>query len=213
MTADKQRGFTLIEVLLSVIALSVVVFVGYYVYNQSSSNDKSAASSTTAKPLTPLKKVKPADPTASWTAYTTTGNGFSFKYPSGWTKNVCDANFVLLGPSPDAAGHCQSDATAQIVLSSVKGDNRTTAKLEAASFPDLKSEAVTVDGIAGVKETGTLQASGEQFVGPTNGSKLINYVFYTNDTTYIMLYVQIPAFTDVSSDFNLLVTNTLKFIK
>ncbi len=42
-----QKGFTLIEVLLAALAVSVISFAGYYVYNAQKSNNDSAASPQT----------------------------------------------------------------------------------------------------------------------------------------------------------------------
>lgn len=211
MHYKKDSGFTLVEILLAIIAVAIVSFVGYYVYNQSS--DTKAASSKSAATNEPDSRAEHANTkaTASWKAYSSTTGNFSFRYPSGWVTHVCDDTAILLGPTNDSAGLCQSDGVGQVQVVSLDGDKRTDYKLDPASFPNVETGAVTVDGVNGIKESGTLQTSEEIFVGPQNGSKMVQYVFYTKGNTYLISYVQTPEFTDVLKDFELLVTETFKF--
>ena len=157
------------------------------------------------------KKPAPKDPTAGWTALITPGASFSIKYPAAWDKNICDANFVLLGPT-GYAGHCQSDATPEVLISSVKGDKTAEGKLDITVYPNLKTVNVTVDGAAGTKQTGTFQSGSEQAIGPDNGTKVIYYTLLKNNTTYMLNYTQLTNSPDVSKDFELLVNNTFKIL-
>ena len=204
------KGFGLIEGLLILIAVTLIAFVGYYVHHAQQANNTNQAPEVNSKAkTTPASSHKIADPTDAWTKYS--GTNVAFKFPATWVKNECDVDTVLLGPNSGSAGHCQSDATPEVFVSVPAGDRRADNHLSTADYPDHTISAVTISGIQGTKETGTLNSSQQVFVGPSNGTKAITYLFYKNGRTYVFSYNQTPEMSDVSSDFNLLVTSTLQF--
>jgi hypothetical protein len=88
-----QSGFGLIEALLVIIAVGIVGFGSFYVYNAHKSSKEPAVTSVT-KPIdtgdkapsqnNPVQKSPEVDPTASWKIFT--AQGFSFKYPADWKQ-------------------------------------------------------------------------------------------------------------------------------
>lgn len=78
----KQKGFTLVEVLLVVLVVSFIGFAGYYVWDNQTSKEKSSANSYSSKKAT-KKKNKSTDITAKWETYETPDKLFSVKIPDG----------------------------------------------------------------------------------------------------------------------------------
>lgn len=92
---ERQRGFSIVEAVLIVVALAIIGTVGWFVYqhdrtkvtnvaantNQSINQQKSA---TTTQP--------PSDPYAGWKTFTDNASagtsGISIKYPSDWQVHV-----------------------------------------------------------------------------------------------------------------------------
>lgn len=213
----KNQGFTLIEALLIFVIAGLLGGTGWYVWNARNNANKSAinADSANSSVAKSAKKVV-ADPTANWTAYSSKDGQFSLKYPTTWSYNSCpDATnpVLLMGPTAQTVGKCNSDFVGEILVTSVSGDKRSDYSLDVKTYPDVKKAAVTVAQVAGEKQTGTYTiAQGDQpALGPANGTKAINYVFFTNNRTYIIQYQQQPNYPDVSADLDMLVTKTLKF--
>jgi hypothetical protein len=179
------KGFSAVEGLLALIAVTLISFVGYYVYHSQKNSDDTlneAISSSTSPSVKTIKKE--ADPTAGWLVYK--DSNVSFKYPGTWTKNVCDDGsgggpLIMLGPE-NFAGHCNSDSGGEVMISYVTGDKRSDHYLDASYYPAALRVNVKVDGVIGIKESGTLNTSKEVLIGPENGSKTVEYVVYTNLT-------------------------------
>jgi hypothetical protein len=212
---ETQKGFSLIEGLLVVIALTLIGFVGWYVWNANHKDDSPTKTSQTTSPKTETATKAEADPTKDWTAFTSKDNSFSVRYPTTWftggNPEFCDAsNLLLLGSTKDVAGKCASDSVGQVLIASSDGDNRSGYALDSDYYKDITSQTVTVDGVAGTKSSGTYTYTGEG-IGPTVGTKQVNYVFYSNGKTYVAQYSQAPSYPDALSDFNLVVTKTLNF--
>jgi hypothetical protein len=213
LTRPNQKGFISMEAFLIIVVLVLVGGTGYFVYQATKkTNDtfsaaaKAADSSPAAKPS---NKQSATGPTVSWLEESL--RTMAFKYPASWTRYACSPDLVLLGPGSASAGHCNSDATAEVRLSMDAGDKRADHHLDATLYPSIQKETIKVDGVTGIKESGTLTTDREVFVGPGNGTKSVQYVFYSKGYTYVLEYDQTPDFPDVLSDFNLLVTQTVKF--
>lgn len=159
------------------------------------------------------KQESVADPYASWKSFSSSSGLFSLKYPEGWSSLTCgDDSTLFLAPNATALGRCNSDAGSQIMVTSSTGDNRSSYTLSASQYPDLKTEAVVVDGVSGNKFSGTFKSTpGAGGIGPVDGDKQINYVFYTNGRTYAAMYVQKASYSDVSTEFNQMVSDTFSF--
>ncbi len=150
------------------------------------------------------------DPTANWTPYSDKTAQFSLKYPATWSHVACDS-LLLLGPTAATTGHCQSDSIGQMFVTSVAGDKRSTYELDASNYSNISKQTVTVNGTSSQKESGTYSSAPGAALGPASGTKVVVYIFYLNGRTYAAKYQQDPAAPDVLSDFDLMVTKTLKF--
>ncbi len=208
---NNQRGFGALGAIIIVVVIALVGGIGWRVYNHNKAVKPVAVTvAKKTKTTTPTKKTA-TNPTTNWTAFSSTTGGFSFKYPVGWVINDCGEGTVLLGTSSANAGHCQSDATPLISLSSSSGDNRANYQLDPTSFTDITTTAATVNGVSGTKQTGTYQASVDASLGPVDGSKSITYTFYNKGKTYVMSYTQAPDATDVSANFESMIAYTFEF--
>lgn len=176
----------------------------------------------------PPAKTPPAphsvvDPTKDWTPYTSEAGKFSLRYPVSWVqpadKETCETGLLdralYLGPDAQSVLNCGSDNFGQIVVSSADGDKTAEYALQ-AGYTKVKTTSVTVSGVTGKRST-AITAGGEGSGSHVDGTKVVQYVFFTNDTTYKAFYVQTPKgstpSTNVSRDFDLMVTKTLAFLK
>jgi hypothetical protein len=220
-----QHGFSVVEGLLIFVIVAIIGGTGWYVMQANkNTNDTlnnsglgTAAKSTKKKQTTPAP-VAQADPTASWTAYSSKTGKYSLKYPSIWSApstpaSDCggDDSFLLLGGNSSSVGKYCADGGGQIYVSSSAGDTRSNNVLQSKDWKDITSSKVTVDGVQGDKQTGTAHDQGELLGALPDGSKIVRYTFYTNGRTYTANYEKRDTYTDVLSDFDLMVTKTFKF--
>jgi prepilin-type N-terminal cleavage/methylation domain-containing protein len=208
-TQKDQKGFTLVEVLLVVIALTLIVGVGAYVYK---SNKDSGDSGTPAvHKSAAANSEKPADPTADWTAYTSKSGKFSLRYPKSWVTasnpDLCADGIFMLGATGESVGKCASENFGQMAI---------TWRTDRAACGDLDSDAWTTDakvatkvaGVDATKITATAKAPGFGLGTVPEGTRTVQYCFVANNTTYIADYTQLSSYPDALSDFNTMVTKT-----
>ncbi|MBI5357766.1 hypothetical protein HZB74_02870, partial [Candidatus Saccharibacteria bacterium] len=83
-----QSGYGIIEILLIIVALTIVGGTGFYVYNANKDSSKSQQESSIAKKEAKEDEVvqATADPTKDWKIYKSK-HGFSIKYPQNWKLN------------------------------------------------------------------------------------------------------------------------------
>ena len=173
-----------------------------------------APTTAAAEPATvaTVAPTTPADPTASWTAYSDPVDHFSLRYPPAWQQRACPSDVhtgLFLAPSVDALAICNSGFVGQMSVVAVTGDEHNALQL--SDLPDLVTAAVTVGGHAGTRQAGTAVAS-DTGVGPVAGTRLVVYVFVNGGRTYRLAYAQAPSgptSTNVLADFDLMVTRTL----
>lgn len=208
---NNQSGFSAVELLLILLVIAILGGVGWLFYKHYKKAPATTTTSTT-KPAESTPASATVDPTASWTAFSSKTGKFSMKYPSSWGKLTCDDDSVVfLGSSANAVGKCYTDFGGQMFTSSSAGDQRSDYELASNNYDNIVKSDVTIDGVTGKKESGTFKAPGEAGIGPADGTKAVQYIFYTSGRTYVAQYNQIDDFTDVLNDFNLMVTKTLKF--
>lgn len=205
-----QRGFTLIEAMLIVIALTLISFAGWYVLNERNKDDE-----PTTKTVSPAsdQDESAADETADWKLFS--ASDFSIKYPNDWflptNQDMCAAgDYFLAGPTQETAGLCDSDATAQVSIHTFTVESGPMG-LTDESYDDIKTTSVTVDGVTGQRESGTFAPTEAWGIGPEAGSKMVEYTFKKGATYYNVSYVQQPSSPDAVKTFDLMVTKGLKF--
>jgi hypothetical protein len=221
-----QGGFSVVEGLLIFIIVGIIGGTGWYVMNANNKTNDTLDNSGLGTAAKSSKKASPApasqaDPTASWTAYSSVDGKYSLKYPTTWVKatgrEACETkdSFLLLGGNSNSVGKYCADgpkAMGQIHVLSEDGDLRKDFGLSKDVFPDLATHSVTVNGVSGERQTGTYKIPADAIgAGPEDGHKNVTYVFYTNGKTYQIAYNLNSGYTDVLSDFDLMVTKTFKF--
>ncbi len=221
-----QKGFGAVEAIIVLLVLLVLGAAGWYVWNGQQDENKSASSQTQGKnvesepsTLPTQSKQQASDPTADWATYSNTAGHFSFKYPKTWVfadrPEACAEGHVLFAANSDALGRCASESFGQMIILSVNGDVRGNYKLGAGyrtDYTGVTETAATADTVNGTKQTAT--AFGQQGVGVLpDGTKVVQYAFYTNGRTYIAEYTQRSTYPDALNDFESLVTRTLQFTK
>lgn len=214
----KDKGFGLIQTLAVIIVVAVIATAGGFVYKH---NHKTNNVNTTSKSATNTNTPQPVDPTASWTTYSSQTGKFSLRYPSSWqqptNKEMCTPGLfdraLYLGPDAQSVLKCATSYFGQIYVSSIEGDKQSSYSL-GSGYTDVSTQDVIVSGIAGSRISATTSGlSGEG--GYKDGTKVVEYLFYTNGNTYVAHYIQAPAGStpsrNVLSDFDLMVTKTLRF--
>lgn len=217
-----QKGFTIIEGLLILVILGILGFTGWYVYNAHNKTtdtltNADSANSSVAK-YSKKSSTQAKDPTADWISYSSKEGIYSLKYPKTWVTathpELCSPGILLLGADSKSVGICGSESFGQISVVSVGGDSQKDNAL-GAGYKGIVTATVTVDGVKGQKQTGTALGGSGDPGSLAVGTKIIKYVFYTNGRTYSATYLSADlsgkAYTDASSDFDLMVTKTLKF--
>lgn len=208
-----QKGFTVVEGLLIVIALTLIGFTGFYVYN-ANKDDKKSSESTQSTSNESQKQTSEPDATAGWKNYS--DKYVSFKYPSSWVMasnpERCSSGIVLLGIDTEHVGACGSDNGGQMSIAANEGDqrNNTWAK---ENYDNYQETPVTINGAAGTKMTGTFKSNGEPVLGATDGEKVLRYTIFTKGMTYTAVYNEQPgeSYPEAKTNFQTLVEKTLKF--
>lgn len=216
-----QKGVSGLETLLVLIVLIILAGTGYYVYqaNNKAGNTLNTASNT-AQSLT-LRRS-----TAKWTAYSSQAGMFSLKYPKTWVQasnpDGCSPGILLLGPDKASVGHCASEDFGQISVVSTAGDNRASYdNSKDPNYKDIKTKTVTVSKVQGTRIEATAVAAAANANDSSQalttsypaGTKVVKYIFFTNNRTYVATYVQNASGAgskNVLADFDLMVT-TFKF--
>jgi hypothetical protein len=182
----------------------------------------------TVEPVQPQAgQPEKKDETANWLTHVSPKGGFSLRYPNYWAVGPrvnggdpdpdCTMDtFFAAGADAELVAECASEYFGQIYVSSEEGDQRRTRKISTGIYPylHLTSQKVTVDNVEGMRETGTAMGHDDpRFDMPDlpDDTKVVVYVFYTHGRTYTAKYAQRVGEPDISRDFDLMVTKTLKF--
>jgi hypothetical protein len=213
VSKQKQHnsGFSAVTIIVAIVIIALGGTAGWLVY-QNYHQPKAAVTSTIHKP-TP-------DPTKNWTAFSSTLGKFSLRYPNTWVQPTQAVNcqgtlgdsILFLSPEILPGTSCDSQMYVDANAGNKVADETPTND---SGYANIMTVPVTVDSVTGTRSTATVAQGhpGHEYIP---GSKIIQYVFFTNDMTYRLQYLQNPAdskgFTqDVSRDFDLMATKTLSF--
>jgi hypothetical protein len=225
-SVKQYQGFSTVVILLIVAVVAGLGGVGYYVYH---SNNKDTKNSSTQTPNTIHSSTKTStNLSTALKSYTDPGGKFSVKYPASWAAasdpSACSPGILLLGADSQSVGKCGSENRGQISITTSEGDVQTDNDLNGdPGFKDSQSRAVSVANVSGTRFQGvaggdpggegdfSVQAGPQAF---PNGSTVVRYLFFTNNTTYIATYVQRPSGVgskDVLADFDNMIVSSLQF--
>jgi type II secretory pathway pseudopilin PulG len=214
MNKQQQSGFTLVEILLVIIALTLIGFGGWYVWdaNQNKKETSGAMKTSTAdaKQDTTTEPAEP-NPTKDWKPYTNTAGAYSLRYPTSWVTapnaDMCGPEVFLLGSSAELVGRCASDSGGQIYIGYSEAGSGGAIDLAANGYENVTTKTVTVAGVSAQRQTGSITQEPEG-IGPAAGTKSVQYRFTKNGKAYVASYTQAPGTIDITADFDLLVTKT-----
>lgn len=205
---NNQSGIAHVAAILVVVVLAIIGVVGWKVWknnddkkSNSSSSNQTVSSASNSK----TKSTQATDPSAKWKAYSTKDTKLSLKYPETWVAaanpNTCTDGLYLLGANSSSVGECGTNNFGQITIASRQ--NQICGDLSSESWNVTAKEDITVDKVAGIKQTATSKTS--------NSTIITQYCFKPSDTAYILSYTKTPTYPDVLSDFNTVVTKTVSF--
>lgn len=214
-----QKGFGVVEILLVFVIIGLIGGTGYYVYN-SQKKTNTALDNTANSQSEPQKSEdeednqETVDETADWATFSSEDGHFSLKHPKSWVKaknpELCAPGLLLLGANSASVGKCASEGFGQIAVNSSEGNMVSEFEMKKADYSDLVTEEVVADGVTGKKQTGSYSGA-VGGIGPVKGDKQVVYLFFAKNRTYSATYSVNDTYPDVLSDFNLMVTKTLKF--
>jgi hypothetical protein len=219
-----QKGLSLVEASLILVVIIIVGSVGYS--RQKAGKSIGNAGGTSESGVKQIRQQKgwpeKTDETANWVTYVSTEDRFSLRHPKNWAvgpakPHYCYGSlFFTAGASPELVGECGTCYVGQIYVYSTEGNKLSNYKLRTGEYPylDITSRKVTVDKIEGARETGTAMDHLEQefaMAGFPDGTKVVIYLFYAHGRTYVAQYAQRIGDPDISRDFDLMITKTLKF--
>lgn len=213
---SNQLGFGAVEVLLGLIFLAIVAFTGVYVANNR--DTKTEASSSSANSKVVENKPTATGPTASWTKYSDPLGKFDIKFPKTWVTvtnptacgNTSETGVFLLGANSDSVGKCASENFGQMTVT-WRSDRTSCEDLSADAWTQDSKQTVTVSSVAATKISATAKEPGFGLGAVPEGTKTVQYCAIANKKMYIANYLQLTGSPDVLSNFNTMVTKTLKF--
>jgi hypothetical protein len=219
---QNRKGFTPIHVILVFVVVGIIAGTGWFAARARNDNIQPAQNNATTQTnpqQTPSSNQKMAeeDPTADWVQYTDKTGKFTLKHPKSWAlptrADLCTDGLILLGGNVDSVGACASDSGGQMSVFVAEGDQKSAYVLSPDYFKDIKTSSVTINGTPGERQEGSAYGDNVDALGGyAEGTKVIHYIFVTEkDRTYVAMYVQKSSYPNVLSDFDTMITKTLKF--
>lgn len=178
---QNQRGFTVVEVLLVILVLSVVGFGAYFVITKNSDTKEGSDVTTTTSDREDTATNESAEPAQA--AYDTTADGLRYQLPLTWTY---DANHygqggnTLVSPNykPHEAVYLESGATIRFGKSGANATGKSIAELTNV----LKTEAGDYAG-----EFVRATIAGQEAIKDNSGhyGKSLRYTVKMPDGSYV----------------------------
>ncbi len=210
-----EAGFSAVEVVLVLVIVALIGVVGYMVYkNHNKTTPVTSQQGATSKTTTPTPKPVATDPPADWTTYSGSDGKISLKYPKTWVMathpELCSSGILLLGANSSSVGKCATEDFGQVSVT-WQPSHANCGDLNSDAWTVNTKETVKISGVSGLKQTATAKAPGAGLGSDPEGTKVVNYCFNAGGDTYVANYTQLSTYPDALSDFNTMVTKTLKF--
>lgn len=198
-----QNGFGLIEGLLVVIAITLIGFTGFYVYNANKNANKSLNQDSSTV-LAPEKKQAEGLESDSWKLVESSNKAFKIRVADGWKLNN-DSQTDLIWSSFELDSSDLVYKKGQPAVITKEAIAGTDAPLRfVASVSDEKpyndpssqnSEFKLHNGISGTKSY-HLEQNEQEGLGPIKGQKTYTYEFEKNGKYYSVRYLILPGDSD-----------------
>lgn len=200
--AIQEDGFGVIEVLLIVVAVALVGFIGWWVYQQRNTTPSTSATVT----KTTVQKTSPplsSNETDSWLTFTSPTYNYTMRIPDGW-KLLNDTGTGLLasGKQGDTSDITYSKGTTATVTKTTIADDALHRFTVSAGMPASSLANYTKGGtVQGVNATATkytyTQTTEPAGAGLPKGAKETRYHFVGKDGKSVdVTYVIAAADTD-----------------
>lgn len=201
-----QRGITFIIEVLIVVAIATALGAVYVKTQNARQEAAKKQQEQASKPVTDQPSVQ-ADVTLNWTGFASASGHFSLRYNPKWKTRTCsDQPTMLMLAADDASlGVCNSGKVSQITITSDPFQVQNYQSVE--TLTQKVTADVTVSGVSGQRVSGIDIGT----AATAKGTVWIKYTFNSGGRTYRLNYAQAPGQADISSDFELMVKNTLKF--
>jgi hypothetical protein len=197
----------------AVLALVLVVTGCGAAAQPSAASPLRLASSPTALPTPP---ASPSDaplavPATCPATVTNSRGAYSFRCPSDWTFLNCEAYTYtwLINPVGLADGCLDEAYLARMMVWSIPGDYSGGPSNMGILGTQQSSRPATVAGIVGTRRTYLVTTDNP--LGPPKGTIKVLYTFVTGGRTLFAFYAGYPGDLDLTSDFDRMITGTLKF--
>jgi hypothetical protein len=194
MASMSEKGFSALDLVLTVCLLGAIAVGGYFAYQNSHT-----AATVPAASITPVaKQISPTpNAMADWQLITNpNGTWTSIQAPKAWVSIVCDGgSYIGLAADKSSIGACNSGAVSSLGLTYAATQQNVSLVMKEADDASFKDEMVTMNGVAGHKYTKVKQAgSGVQYSGYT----YITYTVSTHGKVFTGSYRRSATDQDVS---------------
>jgi hypothetical protein len=221
-----QKDLSLVETLLILVVIPIIGNVGCSRQTAGKSlGDADKASESRAKQIQQQSgRPEKTDETADWITYVSPKGRFSLRHPKSWAVGPKQSQYCgkaefsfTAGADADLVEDCGTEYYGQIYLVSEEGNYlnpQKSLRTASQSYRNITRQKVIVDNIEGTREAGTVRQNNNELDIDhplPDGTKVVNYEFYAHGRTYFAQCQQRVDNPGVLRDFDLMVTNTLKF--
>lgn len=193
-----QRGFSLVEGLLVVIAVALISFVGFYVYNANKDSKNTHDNSSSVVKENKAEDTQTKDEAESWQQVTSGKGAFKLKVPDGWKLNNDPAQDLILSSTDPADITYKKGQKPVISNNEVPGSDAphrfsvTVLNEGSQNNQGTNSEFVLTSGQKGTKNVDEY----EDMLGDAGLIKSHIYTFEKNGKFYVVSYSILPSDTD-----------------
>ncbi len=224
-----QKGFSSVAIILILALAQIIGGSCWYLFKDRQAAEKkldnvnTVSESGAGQEGNQKTQSSVADETANWKSYVSAKGRFSLRYPRKWAvgsreRDESCPEIFMAAPKAESLGRCATEyfGLGQIAVISEEGERLLDMRLSAGDYPYQKitSRKVMINGAEGLRESGTAKGQwAEKFVLPglPDGAKIVVYSFYVNGRAYVAQYIQGSGDPNILREFDLMVTQTLKF--
>ena len=206
----KQKGFTLVEGLLLVIAVSIIGFGGFYAYNQSrddedrnssveSANQSDLDGQHTENAEIAEEESVVSDRSENWVSFSPVSKEYSIKLADGWTFLHLNDDYCDCLLSETEIYEKDNDAAVRIVQGGRGGGTGLGIRVASLDESDtsFEEEGPVEDNFVTAGFTGKkYEAVWEDAQVVEPNTKVYKYVFFKNDKRINVSYLVAPSEQD-----------------
>jgi hypothetical protein len=176
----KQDGFTVVEVLLTLLLVSFISFAGYYVWNSQKHTTEDKKSNGASNKSAVASGSKPVDIASSWLKYTTSDRVYGVNLPDGYDFEKSDDGSLIMALEEKMVYQKGTKATLNELLGRgavvglfVNFDAQSNMSDGATPMKDFSTKS----GVQ-VSEYYQLYSEDSEGIGPSKGTKEYIFIAY-----------------------------------